>query len=85
MIRDLRLAARMSQFDLAKASGLSRGTIQLIEQQRGVITPISEQALRAVFPDLQAPPTVIEQVRAELEEIKGRLAAVEAQTSGQAA
>ncbi len=67
-VRMLRKQRGLSQIELAQLSGLSRATIQLIEQGRGPITADSEVALRAVFPTLQ--PDVLQQVLGELRELK---------------
>lgn len=80
-VREVRLAAGMNQFQLAEATGLSRGTIQLIEGGAR-ITPASRVALLAVFPDLQAPGSVLEKVQAELADLRNR---IDALTAGQAA
>lgn len=81
-VRLLRKHRGLSQMELAELSGLSRATIQLIEQGRGPITADSELALRSVFPDLQAPRSVLEQVLGELRELKTLVGEL---TSGRAA
>lgn len=80
-VRELRIAAGMNQIQFAEATGLSRGTVQLIEGGAR-ITPASRLALLTVFPDLEVPGTVLAQVQAELAELRDR---VEALITGQAA
>lgn len=71
-VRTARTSAGLSQAQLARAAGLSRATIQLIE--RGA--PISNRSaalLRAVLEDLRPPASRLDQLAAELNELRGRL------------
>lgn len=74
-LRDLRLTAELSQKQLARAAGLGRNTISAMENG-GPITSRSERRLRAVFADLNPPPTALEQVRAELAELRSLVTAL---------
>lgn len=74
-IRALREAADLSQADLARLSGLTRNTVHAAESGRRISWK-SRRKLQAVFDDLSTPLSAIDQVRAELAELRNQVAAL---------
>lgn len=68
----MRTDAGLSQTELAVASGLSRGTIQLIESG-ATITPRSERRLRAAFGQMPDAPDRLARVETRVAELAQRL------------
>ncbi|GAA3878728.1 hypothetical protein GCM10022243_49300 [Saccharothrix violaceirubra] len=70
-IRDLRMAARLSQVELAQLTGLSRNTVQAAEQGR--LTTRTARALGCVLRELQVPSDRLTQVERQLADLTAQV------------